>query len=149
MKRHLFYTLAFSSLFILNGCMSAADHRAAVQDDSADTMTVGVVQREIHVGMSGAEVAAVLGSPNIVSTDEARREVWIYDKISTDVAYSQSSGGISTLIFGGGSDVIGGVVGGMNRGAGAASKTQKSLTVIINFDENKLVRDFAYHTSKF
>lgn len=149
MKSLLLSPILLVSFFTLNGCMSAADHRAAVQDDTADTITVGVVQQEIRVGMSGADVAAVLGSPNIVSTDEQRREVWIYDKISTDVAYSQSSGGISTLIFGGGSDVLGGVGGGVNRGSGAASKTQKTLTVIIKFDDNKLVRDFAYHTSKF
>lgn len=87
------WTAAILSLITLTGCMSAAQHRADVQDTSGDNMTVGVVQKEIRMGMSGAEVAAVLGSPNIVSTDEERREVWIYDKISTDVSYSQSSGG--------------------------------------------------------
>jgi hypothetical protein len=34
---------------------------------------VGTVQKEIRVGMSGAEVATALSSPNIVSTDEADR----------------------------------------------------------------------------
>ncbi len=149
MKRILLLSALVVALTSLTGCMSASDHRAEVQDPSAQEMTVGVVQREIHVGMSGAEVASVLGSPNIVSTDEKRREVWVYDKISTEVAYSRSSGGLSSLIFGGGSDVVGGVGGGINRSSGAASKTQKTLTVIIKFDENKQVRDFAYHTSKF
>ena len=150
MKNRLLTSILISvSMISLNGCMTAADHRAAVQDDSAEAMTVGTVQREIRVGMSGSEVAGVLGSPNIVSTDELRREVWIYDKISTEVAYSESSGGLATLIFGGGSDVLGGVGGRTSRGSGASSQTQKTLTVIIKFDENKLVRDFAYHTSKF
>jgi outer membrane protein assembly factor BamE (lipoprotein component of BamABCDE complex) len=99
--------------------------------------------------MSGAEVATVLGSPNIVSTDEERREVWIYDKISTDVAYSTSSGGLSALILGGGSGVGGGVGGSAGRNAGASSTSQKTLTVIIKFDDEKKVRDFAYHTSSF
>ena len=35
------------------------------------------------------------------------------------------------------------------RTAGAASTTQKTLTVIIKFDQDKKVRDFAYHASKF
>ncbi len=99
--------------------------------------------------MSGAEVAAVLGSPNIVSTDEERREVWIYDKIATDVAYSSSSGGLATLILGGGSSAGGGVGGSASRSAGAASTSQRTLTVIIKFDSDKKVRDFAYHTSRF
>lgn len=134
---------------LLSGCMTAQQHRADVEAPAGERLTVGTVQKEIRVGMSGAEVAEVLGSPNIVSTDEERREVWIYDKISTDVAYSKSSGGLSTLIFGGGSDVAGGVGGSAGRSAGAASSSQKTLTVIIKFDNDKKVRDFAYHTSRF
>jgi outer membrane protein assembly factor BamE (lipoprotein component of BamABCDE complex) len=133
----------------LGGCMTAAQHRADVESDSGDRLTVGTVQKEIRVGMTGAEVAAVLGSPNIVTTDEDRREVWIYDKISTTVAYSSSSGGLSALIFGAGSDVGGGVGGSGSRSAGAAASNQKTLTVIIKFDADKKVRDFAYHTSSF
>ncbi|HZF16582.1 MAG TPA: hypothetical protein VE046_11620 [Steroidobacteraceae bacterium] len=129
--------------------MTAAQHRADVQDNSGERLTVGTVQKEIRVGMSGADVAAVLGSPNIVSTDEERREVWIYDKISTEVVYSTSRAGISTLIFGGGSSVGGGVAGSAERGAGASSTSQRTLTVIIKFDNDKNVRDFAYNTSRF
>ena len=101
--------------------------------------------------MSGAEVAQVLGSPNIVSTDKERREVWIYDKISTERAFSTSEGGISALIFVGLADVIqrAGGGGGFSRSSGASSTSQRTLTVIIKFDEDKRVRDFGYHTSRF
>jgi outer membrane protein assembly factor BamE (lipoprotein component of BamABCDE complex) len=133
----------------LAGCASAGDHRRAVQDDTGDQLTVGTVQKEIRIGMSGAEVAAALGSPNIVSTDEERREVWIYDKVATDFVQSSSSGGVSALILGFGGS--GGALGGGNYGssAGAASRSQRTLTVIIKFDNEGKVRDFAYHTSKF
>jgi outer membrane protein assembly factor BamE (lipoprotein component of BamABCDE complex) len=133
----------------LAACVSASQHRAAVEEPAGDRLTVGTVQKEIRVGMSGAEVAAVLGSPNIVSTDEERREVWIYDKIATDSAYSTSSGGIASLILGGGGSVAGAAVGSANQSAGAASTSQRTLTVIIKFDDDKKVRDFAYHTSRF
>ena len=46
---------------ILVGCATAGDHRREVQDDTGDRLTVGTVQKEIRVGMSGAEVAEVLG----------------------------------------------------------------------------------------
>lgn len=141
--------LALVNLLLLSGCMSASEHRADVSNPAADRVTVGTVQKEIRVGMSGAEVAGVLGSPNIVSTDEERREVWIYDKISTDVAYSTSSGGIAALILGGSGSVGGGAAGNVGRSAGATSTSQKTLTVIIKFDDAKKVRDFAYHTSSF
>jgi outer membrane protein assembly factor BamE (lipoprotein component of BamABCDE complex) len=95
--------------------------------------------------MSGAEVAEVLGSPNIVSTDDQRRETWIYDKISSDVTYSRSSGAIVGLIFGG----SGGGLGAGSTSAGATSSSQRTLTVIIKFDADNKVRDFSYHTSRF
>lgn len=99
-KRRSYSFLAIVTVALLSGCQSAAFHRADVQDNSTDRMTVGKVQKEIRVGMSGADVAQALGSPNIVSTDEERREVWIYDKIATDRAYSSSSGGVNALILG-------------------------------------------------
>jgi outer membrane protein assembly factor BamE (lipoprotein component of BamABCDE complex) len=141
-------------LFSLGGCISAQQHSTDVQEGlQGDRLTVGTVQKEIRQGMSGAEVAQVLGSPNIVSTDEQGREVWIYDKIATDTAYSNSSGGIMSLILGGapvGSGALGGGVGGSsNYSSGAASKSQRTLTVVIKFGEDRLVRDFAYHSSRF
>ncbi len=134
---------------LLGGCQSAAFHRADVQDNSTDRMTVGKVQKEIRVGMSGADVAQALGSPNIVSTDEERREVWIYDKIATDRAYSSSSGGVNALILGFGGGAAGGIGAGGGSSAGASSTSQRTLTVIIKFDKDGKVRDFAYHTSRF
>jgi outer membrane protein assembly factor BamE (lipoprotein component of BamABCDE complex) len=146
--------IPFFLITILSGCMSASQHANDVQGGlDGDRLTVGTVQREIRIGMSGAEVAQVLGSPNIVSTDEKGREVWIYDRIATDRVYSSSSGGVGALIFGGGAGgsalVGGGASGSVNRNAGANSTSQRTLTVIIKYDENHLVRDFAYHTSRF
>lgn len=125
------------TILLFSGCQSAGTHRAAVTDDSSDRMTVGKVQREVRIGMSNAEVAQILGSPNIVSTDEERREVWIYDKIATDYAQSASRGGVNILILGVGAS------------SGASSSSQRTLTVIIKFDNVGKVRDFAYHTSRF
>lgn len=144
----LHFAAALLSASVLTGCMNAQDHRDAVRDNS-DKLTVGKVQRQINVGMPGSSVVQVLGSPNIVTTDEQRREVWVYDKISTDTVYSTSSGGIMSLILGGGSSA-GGVAGGnYNTNSGAASQSQKTLTIIIKFDNGGLVRDFSYNASSF
>jgi outer membrane protein assembly factor BamE (lipoprotein component of BamABCDE complex) len=131
------------------GCTSAATHRADVQDDSMERVTVGTVQKEIYVGMSGAQVASILGSPNIVSTDGDRNEVWIYDKFATDAAYSRSNTGLLGLIVGVGGDVGAGGIGVKRHASGAESRSQRTLTVVVKFDDEDLVRDFAYHTSRF
>lgn len=137
------------SLGSLAGCMSASQHRDEVRDNSADKLTVGIVQKEVTVGMSGADIVAILGSPNIVSTDAQRREVWVYDKIATEYAYSSGGGGVNSFILGFGSDTLVGIGGAYSRNAGASSRSQRTLTIIIKFDEASLVRDFAYHSSSF
>lgn len=144
MKYPVLAILAASSL-VLTGCFSAKSHKADVQDPAGDRLTVGTVQKEVRIGMTGVQVAEVLGSPNIVQTDEERREVWIYDRIATDVAYSKSGGAIVGLLFGG----SGGGLGGGSASSGASSTSQRTLTVIIKYDENSKVRDFAYHSSRF
>lgn len=98
------------------------------QADEANRLTVGTVQREIERGMAADQVAVALGSPNIVTTDEQSREVWIYDKMATEVVASGSSWFVT---------------------AGAATTRQRTLTIVVKFDENKRVRDIAYHSSSF
>jgi len=127
----------FLSFLFLSGCSTASSHLKSVKSDAADKITVGKVQREIRIGMSSAQVIEVLGSPNIVSTDENRLEVWVYDKIATDVSYSNSNGGVWLIL---------GAVGG---NSGATSTSQRTLTIVIKFDADKKVRDFAYHSSSF
>lgn len=127
--------LALLASFSLFGCVSASQHAGEVQQNS--NISVGVVQKEIKVGMTSADVVQALGSPNMVSTDGQRREVWVYDKVATDVVQSSSTGWVFGVIAGGSSS------------SGAVSRSQRTLTIIIKFDEQGLVRDFAYHSSKF
>ncbi len=143
MKKHSSLRLVLITLIVtvlFNGCMPANQHRKDVSDDAGDRVTVGTVQQHIKVGMSSAEVIESLGSPNIVSTDEESREVWVYDKLSTEVVKSTSSGGTGLILS---------LVGGYKESTGAASKSQRTLTIIIKFDKNSKVRDISYHTSRF
>lgn len=105
---------------------------------SADSnLTVGKVQREIKKGMSGAEVAEALGSPNIVTQDANGDETWVYDKIATEANYTSNSEGLFLILYGKSSTQQ------------TASVTQKTLTVVIKYDTNKKVKEFSYHSSKF
>lgn len=84
-------------LAVLCGCATAADHARSLHSADDRKVTVGIVQREIRNGMSGAEVAEALGSPNIVTKDSSESETWIYDKIATEASYSNSRGGVGGL----------------------------------------------------
>ena len=137
----------------LTGGMSAGQHREAVRDDASEKISAGTVQREIRRGMSGAEVVSVLGSPNLVTTDSEGRETWVYDKVSTEQVYSTSQGGVGSLLGGlvGGAagGLFGGASGNVERGSGAASTSQRTLTVVIKFDGQGMVRDYSYRQSSF
>ncbi len=138
---------------LLMGCMTAAQHQQSLHSTQEREMTVGIVQKEIRHGMSQADVAAALGSPNIVTKDSSDKETWIYDKIATEASYSKSSSGVSGVGGAGGiagsTLILGGIGGGYSQSAGAVSSTQKTLTVIIKFNGKNLVESFSYHSSKF
>lgn len=125
------------SLFLSVSLASCATYQS---NDVDGNLTVGVVQKEIKLGMNSVDVVKALGSPNIVQTDDDRNEVWIYDKISTQV--NKSSAGIWLLSFGS-------LFGAGHANTSSNSSSQRTLTIIIKFNKKSKVRDFSYHTSRF
>jgi len=111
--------------------------------------TLGLVQKEIRVGMSQTDVAEALGSPNIVTRDSEGKEAWVYDKIATEARYSKSSigagggGGVNPA-----SVLVLGLVGG-SKESGQSTTSQRTLTVIIKFDTAGAVDSFSFHASRF
>jgi len=134
MRYQTFVTIAFASILLTGCAQNASWHADEIARSEKQNFTVGEVQRNIKKGMSGGQVAEALGSPNIVSTDENGNEVWVYDKFYTEGVVSGSNG----LTFK------------LSNVAGAAARTsQSTITVIIKFNENNKVRDYAYHKSSF
>lgn len=126
--------LMLAGLCIVMGWNGCGGKQAEIKEDR---LTVGRVQGEVKVGMSAAHVAELLGSPNIVTTDDKRREVWIYDKVSTDRIDTASSSYAGLIILG------------TNASDRSSFQRQRTLTIIIKYDEEKKVRDFAYNSTQF
>lgn len=126
--------IIFGICFMVSGCATAQSYYNPQQDEK---ITVAKAQKDIKIGMTAADVIEVMGSPNIISTDNERREVWVYDKISTQQAYQNSSGGLSIILAG------------ISGNDGSSIKSQRTLTIVIKFDSDHKVRDLAYHTSSF
>ncbi len=116
-------------------------------------MTLGIVQRDIKIGTPQAEVAAVLGSPNIVTQDAEGLETWIYDKVSSITSYNNSGFGVGIGGMGGGYG-SGGFGGGLanvgyNKSGGTVQSVKKTLTVVLKFDASGNVAKLNYHMSTF
>ena len=120
-------------LMFVPGCGAEYHARSTQAGLADDRMTLGNVQKDIHKGMNATEVLEVLGSPNIVTSGDNGSETWVYDKIATDIVSSRSGGWF--VFFGSRS--------------GASSSSQRTLTVIVKFDEQRKVNDLAYHSSRF
>ena len=124
------------------------------------TLTVGVVQKYVHGGMTQDEVAMSLGSPNIVTQDANGKETWIYDKMSSSITgrdKNESSMENATVIRNSwhalGTFLTLGLI---NRDVKSELRdvsqmvsSQSTLTIVIKFDKNNCVESFSYHSSKF
>lgn len=135
-------------LLMLPACLHSGLH-----SEHERNMTLGVVQKEIRVGMPSPDVVEALGSPNMLRRSDDGKETWIYDKIATEASYKNSSTNVGGNVSGAGipGDVLLlGNVGATRSGSkGASATTQKTLTVIIRFDKDDKVESFSYHTSTF
>lgn len=141
-------------------------------------LTVGKVQQNISRGMSSTEVIKALGSPNIITKDKTGRTSWVYDKVSTYhsktngglnyVRMNENDFVVTGGILGAAGAVAAGIaesnfllgVGATVAAMGAITyastkddyeyKTeQKTLTIVLDFDENERLQNFSYMYSSF
>lgn len=85
-----------------------------------------------------AEVLEKFGSPNIVTMDGQRNEVWSYQRHATVSQASGSSSYWTVVLLGSGQYAEG------------FQQTQRTITLIIKFDpRTKVVSDFSSRTSDF
>ncbi|MFN7141195.1 MAG: hypothetical protein ACK4UN_17840, partial [Limisphaerales bacterium] len=80
--------------------------------------------------------------------------------VSTETSYSNSGGGVSTLLSGTGNfpgqglnnpsgAMRGDVMGSYYKSTGAASINQRTLTVVIRFSGDKAVESVSYNSTRF
>jgi len=138
--------LVFLFIFAISACF-AEDSEII---DNSEKLTLGKIQLTLKKGLSQSEIITAIGSPNMVTKDKQGRETWVYDKLSTEQTKGSNKKGwaIGAVTNCGGDDV--GVGGGYadQKKSTKIQKSQKTLTVIINFKES-LVDDYSYHASSF
>ena len=126
MKRYLLVVF-LGAAFLLSGC-------ASVQPVERGNLTPGMAKTKIIKGQTTQnEVLEVFGAPNIVTKNKSGNEVWTYDKASIETGTSDAYGTI--LIVG---------------GSGSRSSTSaRTFTLMIEFDDKNVVKDFSYRSSAF
>ena len=137
-------------------------------------LTAGAVQQNISKGMYSTNVIKALGSPNIITRDKSGKTTWVYDRVST--YHSKTNGGLNFVRMNANDFIIGG---GVLAGTAQLLKTsgesnflisaaalglvtllttqndyeykteQKTLTIVLDFDENEKLQNFSYMYSSF
>lgn len=126
-----------------NGAAEAAEKAEEKQ------FTLGLVQLQLRAGMSQTELAAAIGSPNLITRSGDGREAWIYDKVASETTHDgwRLGGGGLGSVTGGSAAFLG-----LPFGSREKSKTrtsQRTLTVVIRFTAAGVVESFSYHASQF
>ncbi len=119
-----------------------------------ENLTFGAVKRNLRIGASSqADVINVLGSPNNMTINGQGREIWVYDRINTQIDTSDHRVG-SGVKFGLGG--LGSVIGagilfdaGDRRNDSTMVSATKTLTVVLEFDERFILRDMLVREGRY
>ncbi len=120
--KKLFFIILY--LFLVLPCLS-------------EELTLGIIQQRVHAGMSQTEIVSCLGSPDMINKETDGSQTWIYDKNSKSTHSTYNKHWFWILFFWKG------------KGHNDTVSTQKTLTLIINFDKNDIVQNFSYNTKSF
>jgi len=119
-------------------------------EEETNKLTHGMVQMTLKVGATTQlEVAEKFGAPNITTIDGKGHEVWIFRRHAT-VASSKTH--TNSFIIGLGFALTG-VGGGAGAGSGNSTsgfeQSSRTMTLIIKFNDKKIVSDFRSRSSSF
>jgi outer membrane protein assembly factor BamE (lipoprotein component of BamABCDE complex) len=101
-------------------------------------LTHGNVELNLQVARTTQDqVLEIFGAPNIATIDGWGQEVWMYQRQAT-VTQSTSAKDFWTIVLAGGS-----------HSAAGFEQTQRTMTLIIKFDDKHVVSDFRSRSSEF
>ena len=111
--------------------------------------TLGLVQKALRPGLSQADAAERLGSPNIVTREADGREAWVYDKVSSERETSGENVGVGGAASGAGGSFWGLLGVSAGKRSEKAKTSQRTLTVVIRFSAAGAVESFTWHDTRF
>lgn len=142
-------SLVIVAVAVVGVVPAGAAEREKAKPDTPAAFTLGVVQKALRPGLSQADVAERLGSPNIVTREADGREAWVYDKVSTEREASGESVGVGGAASGAGGSFWGLLGIGAGKRSEKARSSQRTLTVVIRFSAAGAVESFTWHDSRF
>lgn len=119
----------FIPLFFLMACQQVPLAMIPARNIEADRLTLGSVQARLKIGEPSSVVIDALGSPNIVTSNGDDTETWVYDKVSTEVEYAAAQGFFNQ--------------------SGVASRSTRTMVVVVKFDKLKRIENVRYRQTTY
>jgi len=152
------FFLVVVSASLLSGCISQPVRSGVspikIESRAENRLTYGAIKKHLEIGKTTqADVLKEFGSPNNMTVSSSGTEVWVYDKVRTEissVSNATSSGGFLGAGFGDGTGGLGVGVGGRNsQSSSQVVSSTKTLTVIMEFNKQNILSDFSARTGRY
>ncbi len=126
----------------------------APQPAAPSALSYGTVTSAVRKGeTTQLDLVQLFGSPNISTYDSAGIETWVYERTvsQTDVqSNSKAVQGAANLgLFFNFGSVAGGASGSQSTQAASTVTSVRSITVIVKFNDQKIVSDYSVRASYF
>jgi hypothetical protein len=135
----------FLFIFILLLIMGCATPYSSDVPTKQSSLTAGMVSKQVIRGKTTqADIMEIFGPPDLV-TMKNEYEMWGYDKISREAAYTAFGAGLG----GGGAVGAGGLGGLAGVKTGYSTQSTRTLFLLIYFDKNNVVNDYKLSATRF
>ncbi|MCW9045472.1 MAG: hypothetical protein OQK35_03980 [Alphaproteobacteria bacterium] len=149
MNKYLYLILPIIIFPVLTGCNTTQKMAQPIQQDTSvprSLLSYGMVKKLLKPNVTiQAEVLKHFGSPNNMTYQSNGNELWIYDKVSTEVS-TQSSGNQSGFGLGivnsNAGSAIGALAGSRQHNSETTSRSSlRTLTVIMEFNDKSVLKE--------
>lgn len=123
-----------TSLVLLLACLTVLSTGCQESRTQGSNLTPGMAKTKITNGVTTqSEILEVFGAPNIITKNKSGNEVWTYDKVAMDKSNKE---GYWTILAAGES-------------SGNQTTSTKTFTLMLEFDDDDIVKDSSYRASQF
>lgn len=142
----LFFLVTFSLIY--SSCASVPKQTGVGNSDPA---SYGLAKKKLIANQTTQqEVINTFGAPNITTKGtNGVDEVWTYEKVSSEYVNSQASVGAGGAGSGGGSSGGGGGLLFGSYGQQKGTSSVRTVTLIITFDANEVVKEYRIMETNF
>ena len=127
MKKTSLVLLLVCLVIVSTGCQEESRTQGS-------NLTAGMAKTKIIDGVTTqTEILEAFGSPNIITKNKSGNEVWTYDKVAMEK--SNEEGYWNILVAG--------------KSGGKQATSSKTFTLMIEFDDNSVVKNNSYRSSQF